>query len=135
MIIKQYYLWCLAHASYLVADEQSGTAAVIDPQRDVDQYLRDARRLGVSVNVPLTRLRQGLDELRAIARSSCIARQVTDRRSRRASCCGLASARSWILPAVSRRGGRATSRRSRSMRAERPIVQAQTSLRPLCRSR
>ena len=39
MILKQFYLNCLAHASYLVADETSGAAAVVDPQRDVDQYL------------------------------------------------------------------------------------------------
>jgi hydroxyacylglutathione hydrolase len=39
MILKQFYLNCLAHASYLVGDEHSHTAAVIDPQRDVDQYL------------------------------------------------------------------------------------------------
>ncbi len=49
MILQQYYLGCLAHASYLVADEQSGTAAVIDPQRDIDQYLRDVQRLGVRI--------------------------------------------------------------------------------------
>jgi glyoxylase-like metal-dependent hydrolase (beta-lactamase superfamily II)/rhodanese-related sulfurtransferase len=39
MILKQFYLNCLAHASYLIGDEQSRTAAVVDPQRDVDQYL------------------------------------------------------------------------------------------------
>jgi hydroxyacylglutathione hydrolase len=39
MILKQFYLNCLAHASYLVGDEQSHTAAVVDPQRDIDQYL------------------------------------------------------------------------------------------------
>ena len=39
MILKQFYLNCLAHASYLVADEAAGAAAVVDPQRDVDQYL------------------------------------------------------------------------------------------------
>src|SRR4029453_11657685 len=39
VILKQFYLNCLAHASYIVADEQSGAAAVVDPQRDVDQYL------------------------------------------------------------------------------------------------
>ena len=39
MILKQFYLNCLAHASYLVADEESGAAVVIDPQRDIDQYL------------------------------------------------------------------------------------------------
>jgi glyoxylase-like metal-dependent hydrolase (beta-lactamase superfamily II)/rhodanese-related sulfurtransferase len=39
MILKQFYLNCLAHASYLIGDEQSRMAAVVDPQRDVDQYL------------------------------------------------------------------------------------------------
>ncbi len=39
MILKQFYLPCLAHASYLIGDEASGTAAVIDPQRDIDQYI------------------------------------------------------------------------------------------------
>ena len=39
MILKQFYLGCLAHASYLIGDEQSGIAAVVDPQRDVDQYI------------------------------------------------------------------------------------------------
>ena len=42
MILKQYYLGCLAHASYLVADETTRIAAVVDPQRDIDQYLADA---------------------------------------------------------------------------------------------
>src|SRR3989442_12940440 len=49
MILEQYYLGCLAHASYLVADEESGVAAVVDPQRDVAQYLHDAGRLGVRI--------------------------------------------------------------------------------------
>jgi hydroxyacylglutathione hydrolase len=44
LILKQYYLGCLAHASYLVGDEHSGRAAVVDPQRDIDQYLEDADR-------------------------------------------------------------------------------------------
>ena len=35
MIFRSYYLACLSHASYLVADEASGRAAVVDPQRDV----------------------------------------------------------------------------------------------------
>jgi len=39
VIFKQFYLPCLAHASYLIGDEQTGTAAVVDPQRDVDRYL------------------------------------------------------------------------------------------------
>ena len=43
MILKQFYLNCLAHASYLVGDEDSGAAAVVDPQRDIDQYLQFAK--------------------------------------------------------------------------------------------
>ena len=43
MIIQQFYLSCLAHASYLVGDEQSHVAAVVDPQRDVAQYLAFAQ--------------------------------------------------------------------------------------------
>jgi len=39
MILKQFYLNCLAHASYLIGDAESHTAAVVDPQRDIDQYL------------------------------------------------------------------------------------------------
>ena len=39
MIFKQFYLNCLAHASYLIGDEDSCTAAVVDPQRDIGQYL------------------------------------------------------------------------------------------------
>jgi hydroxyacylglutathione hydrolase len=39
VILQQFYLKCLAHASYLIGDEASGAAAVVDPQRDVDQYL------------------------------------------------------------------------------------------------
>src|ERR1700674_4528242 len=43
LIFKQFYLPCLAHASYIIGDEQTGTAAVVDPQRDIDQYLAFAR--------------------------------------------------------------------------------------------
>jgi glyoxylase-like metal-dependent hydrolase (beta-lactamase superfamily II)/rhodanese-related sulfurtransferase len=39
MILKQFYLNCLAHASYLIGDEATGIAAVVDPQRDIDKYL------------------------------------------------------------------------------------------------
>lgn len=49
MKLQQYYLGCLAHASYLIADERTKTAAVVDPQRDVDQYLRDAEAGGYSI--------------------------------------------------------------------------------------
>jgi hydroxyacylglutathione hydrolase len=49
LILKQYYLGCLAHASYLIADEASGQAAVVDPQRDVEQYLDDAAEAGCRI--------------------------------------------------------------------------------------
>lgn len=47
MILKQYYLGCLAHASYLLGDEESGTGIVVDPQRDIQQYLTDAEKFGL----------------------------------------------------------------------------------------
>lgn len=49
MILRQFYLNCLAHASYLIGDEASGTACVIDPQRDIDQYLAFARERGLTI--------------------------------------------------------------------------------------
>jgi hydroxyacylglutathione hydrolase len=49
MILRQYYLGCLAHASYLIADEPSGQAVVVDPQRDVDGYVADAESLGCRI--------------------------------------------------------------------------------------
>ena len=49
MILKQYYLACLAHASYLLGDEASHTAVVVDPQRDIQQYLDDAEKLGLHI--------------------------------------------------------------------------------------
>ena len=57
MILKQFYLNCLAHASYLIGDEHSLTAAVVDPQRDVDQYLTFAAEHGLRIeHVFLTHL-------------------------------------------------------------------------------
>src|SRR4051794_37860562 len=49
MILKQYYLGCLAHASYLIGDEASATAIIVDPQRDIQQYLADAERFGLQI--------------------------------------------------------------------------------------
>lgn len=49
MLLKQFYLDCLAHASYLVGDESSGVAAVVDPQRDVEQYLAFADAHGLHI--------------------------------------------------------------------------------------
>lgn len=49
MILKQHYLGCLAHASYLIADERTKQAVVVDPQRDIEQYLRDAQEGGYAI--------------------------------------------------------------------------------------
>src|SRR5579872_4842683 len=49
MFFRQYYLGCLAHASYLIADEASHTATVVDPQRDIAQYLADAEEHGFAI--------------------------------------------------------------------------------------
>ena len=47
MFFKQFYLGCLAHASYMIGSE--GEAAVVDPQRDVDEYLAEAEREGLKI--------------------------------------------------------------------------------------
>ncbi|HWO02669.1 MAG TPA: rhodanese-like domain-containing protein [Blastocatellia bacterium] len=47
MYFKQFYLGCLAHASYLIGSD--GEAAVVDPQRDVDQYIAEAAALGFKI--------------------------------------------------------------------------------------
>lgn len=49
MILEQHYLACLAQASYLIGDERSGIAAVVDPRRDVELYLERARELGLEI--------------------------------------------------------------------------------------
>ena len=49
MIFSQHYLACLSHASYLVGDETTGRAVVIDPRRDVADYLAEAASLGVTI--------------------------------------------------------------------------------------
>jgi glyoxylase-like metal-dependent hydrolase (beta-lactamase superfamily II)/rhodanese-related sulfurtransferase len=49
VILKQFYLNCLAHASYLIGDEASGVACVVDPQRDIDHYLSFAHEHGLSI--------------------------------------------------------------------------------------
>jgi hydroxyacylglutathione hydrolase len=49
MYFKQFYLGCLAHASYLIGDESTKTAVVVDPQRDIDQYLQEAESHGLTI--------------------------------------------------------------------------------------
>jgi glyoxylase-like metal-dependent hydrolase (beta-lactamase superfamily II)/rhodanese-related sulfurtransferase len=51
--LHQYYLGCLSHASYLVGDLVSGRAVVVDPQRDVQQYIDDAAALGMRIELVL----------------------------------------------------------------------------------
>ncbi|PYQ37579.1 MAG: MBL fold metallo-hydrolase [Acidobacteria bacterium] len=47
MFFKQFYLGCLAHASYLIGSE--GEAAVVDPRRDVDTYIDEAKERGFRI--------------------------------------------------------------------------------------
>lgn len=49
MKIEQFFLEGLGHQSYIVAEEQSSLAAVIDPRRDVDVYLQAARQADVRI--------------------------------------------------------------------------------------
>jgi hydroxyacylglutathione hydrolase len=57
VILKQFYLPCLAHASYVIGDEATGTAVVVDPQRDTDQYIAFAAEHALEIkHVILTHL-------------------------------------------------------------------------------
>ncbi|WP_432560386.1 MBL fold metallo-hydrolase [Granulicoccus sp. GXG6511] len=49
MIFTQYYLDCLSQASYLVGDESTGRAVVVDPRRDIAEYLDDANDKGLKI--------------------------------------------------------------------------------------
>ena len=51
MILQQYYLDCLSHASYLIGDETTGRAVVVDPQRDVAEYVADAKEHGLTIEL------------------------------------------------------------------------------------
>ncbi len=51
MIFTQYYLDCLSQASYLIGDETTGRAVVVDPRRDVDEYVRDAAAAGLDIEL------------------------------------------------------------------------------------
>ena len=51
MLFTQYYLDCLSHASYLIGDESTGRAVVIDPRRDIAEYLADAEQAGVTIEL------------------------------------------------------------------------------------
>jgi hydroxyacylglutathione hydrolase len=49
VFFTQYYLDCLSQASYMIADEVTGQAVVVDPRRDVAEYLADARARDFSI--------------------------------------------------------------------------------------
>ena len=51
MKFNQYYLECLSHASYLIGDETTGRAVVVDPQRDVSEYIADAKEPGMTIEL------------------------------------------------------------------------------------
>lgn len=49
MIFTQHYLACLSQASYLIGDETTGRAVVVDPRRDIDVYLDEAAGRGLRI--------------------------------------------------------------------------------------
>lgn len=49
MYFAQFYLDCLSQASYLIGDEKSGQAVVVDPRRDIEEYLTDAEAHGLTI--------------------------------------------------------------------------------------
>jgi len=54
VLFTQYYLGCLSQASYLIGDETTGRAAVIDPRRDVAEYLSGAAAAGLRIALAAT---------------------------------------------------------------------------------
>ena len=51
MHFAQYYLDCLSQASYLVGDETTGRAVLVDPRRDVSEYVADAEAAGLTIEL------------------------------------------------------------------------------------
>src|SRR6516165_2019218 len=49
MIFTQHYLACLSQASYVVGDETTGRAVVVDPRRDIEVYLEEAAARGLTI--------------------------------------------------------------------------------------
>jgi len=47
MYFQPFYLTCLAHASYMIGSD--GIAAVVDPQRDVEIYIEEAKQKGLRI--------------------------------------------------------------------------------------
>lgn len=53
MFFNQYYLDCLSQASYLIGDETTGRAVVVDPRRDINEYVTDAADAGLTIEMVL----------------------------------------------------------------------------------
>jgi hydroxyacylglutathione hydrolase len=51
VIFEQYYLECLSQASYLIVDETTGRAIVVDPRRDVGEYLESAKKHNATIEL------------------------------------------------------------------------------------
>ncbi|WP_043264747.1 rhodanese-like domain-containing protein [Streptomyces sp. CT34] len=51
MHFAQYYLDCLSQASYLIGDQNTGRAVLVDPRRDIDEYLADADAAGLRIEL------------------------------------------------------------------------------------
>ncbi|UNO41518.1 MBL fold metallo-hydrolase [Streptomyces sp. MST-110588] len=51
MHFAQYYLDCLSQASYLIGDRSTGRAVLVDPRRDIDDYLHDAQAAGLRIEL------------------------------------------------------------------------------------
>ena len=51
MKFTQYYLDCLSQASYLIGDETTGRAVVVDPRRDIEEYVTDAQAAGLTIEL------------------------------------------------------------------------------------
>ncbi|GIJ79163.1 Glyoxylase, beta-lactamase superfamily II [Micromonospora phaseoli] len=49
MLFTQYYLDCLSQASYLIADDTTGRAVLVDPRRDIEEYLADTQARGLRI--------------------------------------------------------------------------------------
>lgn len=49
MLLKYFYDQVLAHASYMVGCQRDGVAVVVDPGRDIDQYIEMAKREGLKL--------------------------------------------------------------------------------------
>ena len=49
MFLQQFYVECLGHYSYLIGSTEAGVAFVVDPKRDIDDYLHTAQDLGLRI--------------------------------------------------------------------------------------